>query len=96
MRCEGLPLAVPEGIHKAFVVFDRDRTYCRTHIECASFEHDTILIIHTRAFWKDQQWCDILVCNVLFHSFTHNLAILDLEPESERCAINLMIQPQFD
>lgn len=78
MICEGLAPAIPEGIHKDFVVLDGYRAHCGAQVKCPSLEHDTVLIVNARALWEDEQRCGVWRCYMRLHPFANNLSVFHL------------------
>lgn len=79
MCSEGLPPAVPEGIHKDLVVLDGDWAHGAAQVKGAPLEHDTVLVVDTGALGEDEQGGGVRRCHVGLHPLTHNLAVLDLQ-----------------
>jgi len=71
MRGEGLPLGVPKGVHKEFVVLDGDRAHRGTQTERPSLEHDRVLVVDARALGKDQQGCGPGVPHGVLHALLY-------------------------
>ena len=62
---EGDGAAVPECVDEDFVVFNRDRTDVRAHVERALLELNAILIVDARAFREDEQTVVVGIADVL-------------------------------
>jgi hypothetical protein len=48
--------------------------YQSSKFECSLFEHDTVLVVDTCTFGKDQQWILVGILNVLLDSVPYNIA----------------------
>lgn len=82
MCCEGLAPAVPEGIHKDFVVLDGNGAHSGIQVKSPPLEHDTILVVDTSAFWEDEERCCVYSCHMRLHPLSHNFAVLHLSMQS--------------
>ncbi len=78
MSCERLAFAIPEGIHKDLVVFDRHRADSGPQIEGSSLEHYTVLVVDTSSLRKDEKRSRIRSLDVLPHSLCHDGPVFDL------------------
>ena len=79
MCSEVLAPTIPEGIYKYFVVLDGHWADSAAQIKGTPFEHDTVLIVDTGAFWEDEKGGGVSCRNMGLHPFTHNLAVFDLQ-----------------
>ena len=79
MCSEGLASTVPKSIYKYFVVLDGDWADSAAQIKGTPFEHHTVLVVDTGAFWENQERGGVSSRDMGLHPFAHNLTVFDLQ-----------------